>query len=473
LSLSIAGDKPREYCGVLAVYDPTGHAPQLAHRGLAALQHRGQEAAGLITVDAKGELHALRGRGLVRQVLPGERIAALSGTLALGHVRYSTVPEDHPENLQPLLGLTPYGALAIAHNGNLKNARALTESLTSSGAVLATTMDTELFLHLLARSGESTFAPALRRAAEAVVGAYCLALFHDGKLYGLRDPFGLRPLVLGQLPGTPSGWVIASESCALQTIGAKLIGEIARGELVEIGPRGVHRQQLLAPSPQPAPCVFELVYFARPDSVVFGQSVQKARLEMGRELARQDADLPTPDLVIPVPDSGVAAAVGYSHQSGIPFDMAILRSHFVGRSFLLPSQQERCQALASKLSVISESVTGKRVVLVDDSLVRGNTARLIVQRVRERGAKEVWLRLASPPIAWPCYLGIDMTTEEELLYRRCQVQAKQSSLSPTALELLRTQIGADSLRYLTMEGLRRASHNASFCFGCMTGEYPL
>jgi amidophosphoribosyltransferase len=458
---------------VLAIYDPTGHAPQLAHRGLAALQHRGQEAAGLITVDAKGELHALRGRGLVSQVLPVERIAALSGMLALGHVRYSTVPEDHPENLQPLLGLTPYGALAIAHNGNLKNARSLTESLTSAGAVLATTMDTELFLHLLARSGESTFVQALRRAAEAVIGAYSLALFSDGKLYGLRDPFGLRPLVLGQIPGSPSGWVIASESCALQAISAQLIGEIARGELVEIGPQGVHRQQLLPPSPQPAPCVFELVYFARPDSVVFGQSVQKARLEMGRELARQDADLPTPDLVIPVPDSGVAAAVGYSHQSGIPFDMAILRSHYVGRSFLLPSQQERCQALASKLSVISESVTGKRVVLVDDSLVRGNTARLIVQRVRERGAKEVWLRLASPPIAWPCYLGIDMTTEEELLYRRCQVQAEQSSLSPTALELLRIEIGADSLRYLTMEGLRRATHNSSFCFGCMNGEYPL
>lgn len=484
-------DKLREECGVIAVYRAAGGAASVAHRGLFALQHRGQESAGLASIDDSGDLHSLRNRGLVVTALPLERVAELPGRMAIGHVRYSTVTVDHAENIQPFLAISPFGRLGIAHNGNFKNADELTEMLREQGALLSTTMDTELFVHLLTRSGLRDFHAALRTAAQGVVGAYSLTLLCGQRLYGLRDAHGVRPLVLGALPDNDPGWIIASETAALKAVGATYLREIAPGELTEIGPHGVKSTQLLTPAPQPSPCVFELVYFARPDSEVFGQSAHAARVRMGAELARQDCDLPRPDVVVPVPDSGVPAAVGYARESGIPFDMAILRSHYVGRTFILPSQDARTHSIRLKLSVVAAAVAGKRVLLVDDSLVRGNTAQELVAMVREAGAREVWLRLASPPIVMPCYLGIDTPTREELLINQVRGQvpgqirgpgcgATQDDLmdapaasTDEAVDLVRRFVGADNLRYLSLDGLRRATLARPFCMACMDGKYPV
>lgn len=465
-----AADKPQEHCGVIAVFDPQGLAAQLVQRGLSALQHRGQEAAGLSLVHSDHTHQSLRGRGLVSQVLPVEKVANLSAQQAIGHVRYSTVAVDHPDNVQPISLATPYGSVALAHNGNLLQVPPLRAQLIAQGCTFATTMDSEVLLHLIAQRAEPDFVSALAQAARSVRGAYSLSLLCDDKIYGLRDPIGLRPLVLGAFP--TGGFAIASETCALTAMGARYIDEVLPGELVELRADGVHRTQLLTPSVTVAPCVFELIYFSRPDSVVFGQSAQQARLAMGQALAQQDEDLPPADLVIPVPDSGIAAAIGYARHSGIPFELALVRSHFVGRSFILPNQAERLSALERKLSVIEASVTKKRVVVVDDSLVRGNTARTIVKLLREGGAKEVWLRVASPPIAWPCDLGIDMATQEELLYRRADPDQAQPQHDDAALERVRRFIDADSLRYLSLAGLRRSVSHKSLCFGCMTGSYP-
>lgn len=472
-------DKLHEECGVIAVFRAAGNAAALAHRGLFALQHRGQEAAGLASVDEHGELHNLRNPGLVA-ALPMEGVAALPGRIAIGHVRYSTVTVDHAENIQPFLAHTPFGRLAIAHNGNFHNADALSDALRSDGALLSTTMDTELFVHLLSRSRKSDLHGALRAACDGVIGAYSLTLLCGQRLFALRDAHGIRPLVLGRLPDSDPGWVVASETCALKAVGASLIREVMPGELIELGSAEPKSTQILPASPQPAPCVFELVYFARPDSEVFGQSPHEARVRMGMELADQDRDLPRPDVVVPVPDSGVSAAVGYSRRSGIPFEMAILRSHYVGRTFILPSQDARTQMLRLKLSVVGAAVAGKRVLLVDDSLVRGNTARQIVAMVREAGAKEIWLRLASPPIVMPCFLGIDTPTQSELLLNRAFSPEDLAQLPPaarvqdaTALDWVRNFVGADNLRYLSQAGLRRATFDRPFCMGCMDGRYPV
>ncbi len=476
---TLHADKLHEECGVIAVYRASGNAAALAHRGLFALQHRGQEAAGLASIDEHGELHSLRSPGLVA-ALPLDGVSALPGSMAIGHVRYSTVTVDHAENIQPFLATTPLGRLAIAHNGNFKNADSLSADLRQDGALLSTTMDTELFVHLLTRSRKTDLHAALRIACDGVVGAYSLTLLCGQRLFSLRDAHGIRPLVIGRLPEPESGWVVASETCALRAIGASLVREVAPGELVELGPTGLSSTQLLPASVQPAPCVFELIYFARPDSEVFGQSPHEARVRMGMELAAQDRDLPLPDVVVPVPDSGVSAAVGYARGSGVPFEMAILRSHYVGRTFILPSQDARTQMLRMKLSVIAAAVAGKRVLLVDDSLVRGNTARQIVAMVREAGAKEIWLRLASPPIVMPCFLGIDTPTQSELLLNRAFAAERLANTLPAdrassaeAIEWVRHFVGADHLRYLSQDGLRRATFDRPFCMGCMDGKYPV
>ena len=454
----------KEFCGVIAIYLRSGAAAPLAHRGLFALQHRGQEAAGLVTVDEHDAVHQLRARGLVTEALPLPRLRDLPGRRAIGHVRYSTVAADRAENIQPFLAATPYGPMAIAHNGNLKNAPELTEELVREGAVLTTTMDTELMVHLVARSQARTLEEALQATARRVIGSYSLTFLCNGRVYGLRDPHGLRPLVLGELPGL--GWILASETCALEALGATYLRELNRGELVEICPDGVRSQQLLAPAPVASPCVFELVYFARPDSTVFGQNAHASRSRMGEELARQDVRLDGQraqvDLVVPVPDSGTAAAIGYARESGLPYDMAILRSHYFGRTFILPGKDERAHAVRLKLSVNRDAVRGKRVLLVDDSLVRGNTARQIVQMVREAGASWVALRVASPPLRWPCYLGIDTPDHDELVVNRLG-----------SVESVATYIGVDELRYLDEAGLRRATLEGSFCMACMNGNYPV
>lgn len=450
----------KELCGIVGVWRAGGQqAAPLAHRGLFALQHRGEEAAGIATWGGRGELSNLKGRGLVAECLPTYRVKDLPGDRAIGHVRYSTVEADRSENIQPFIAATPYGKLAIAHNGNLKNAHSLGRELEAAGALMSTTMDTELLVHLLARSGAPSFPEALRVAARQVVGAYSLTMLCDGKVYGLRDANGIRPLVLGKLK---DGWVIASESCALDAMGATFEREVGPGELVEIGPEGVRSQQLLKPA-RPASCVFELVYFARPNSRVFGQSVYAARTRMGAELAKQDArDRVKPDVIVPIPDSGNPAAIGYSRESGIPLEYGIIRSHYVGRTFILPDQDSRSHRLRLKLSVIPDVVAGKRVLLIDDSIVRGNTSRMIVAMVREAGAREVWLRVASPPIAWPCYLGIDTPTREELVINR------EGSVEGVARFL-----ACNDLRYLSIEALERAAGGGSHCMACMNGDYPV
>lgn len=449
----------RELCGIVAVWREGTAAAPLAHRGLFALQHRGEEAAGIATWGPKGELLHIKGRGLVVDALPTYRVKDLAGDRAIGHARYSTVEADRTENIQPFIASTPYGKLAIAHNGNIKNTAQLARDLESEGALMSTTMDTELMVHILARSHAPFFEDALKIVAKRAVGAYSLTMLRDGRVYGLRDANGIRPLVLGRLK---DGWALASESCALDAMGATFEREVKPGELVEIGAEGVRSTQLLAPA-RPSPCVFELVYFARPNSTVFGQSVYAARVRMGTELARQDAASDRrPDLIVPIPDSGNPSAIGYSRESGIPLEYGIVRSHYVGRTFILPDQDSRSHRLRLKLSVIPDVVAGKKVLLIDDSIVRGNTSRMIVQMVREAGAKEVWLRVASPPIAWPCYLGIDTPTREELVINR------QGSVEGVARVL-----GCDDLRYLSQDALRRAVGGGPHCFACMDGDYPV
>lgn len=449
-------DELREACGVVAVYHEAAAVP-LAHRALLELQHRGQEGAGIVSIDDAGTHHVAKGRGLIAEALPVHRIEGMPGDRAIGHCRYSTVGLD--ENIQPFLANTPYGRVAIAHNGNIKNADDLRDELEADGALVSTTLDTELLVHLIARSRAPDFAAALQHMAAAAVGAYSLTMFCDGRIYALRDPNGLRPLVLGEIKG---GWVIASETCALEVLRAADVRQIEPGELVTIGPEGVETRQLLKPAAL-APCVFELVYFARPNSTVFGQGVNEARTRMGEELARADAAAGfRADVVVPVPDSGVPAAIGYSRGSGLPYEKAILRSHYVGRTFILPDQDARTSQIELKLSVVRQAVAGKRVVLVDDSIVRGNTSMQIVKMIREAGASGVALRVASPPIAWPCFMGIDTPRREELAINR--------EGSPAGVA---AAIGVDDLAYLSAEALRRAAGGGEHCMACMTGEYPI
>ncbi len=446
-------------CGIVGVWRKGGVAPTL-HRALFALQHRGQEAAGIATLGEDGEILHQKGRGLVAEALPVYRIRAMPGVLGIAHNRYSTVSVDRSENIQPFVATTPFGRFAIAHNGNIKNADELRCQLEGKGSLLSTTLDTELLVHLIARSEASGFEEALKYMAKKALGAYSLAMIRGDKLYGLRDPHGLRPLVLGRLE---DGWILASETSALESVGARYEREVEPGELVTIGPRGVLSTRLLEPARR-APCVFELVYFARPDSEAFGQSVYEARTRMGEELALQDEREggERPDVVVPVPDSGVPAAIGYARRSGVPFEMAIVRSHYVGRTFILPDQDARTSGIRLKLSVIPEAVKGKRVLLVDDSIVRGNTSAQIVGMVRDAGAREVLLRVASPPLAWPCYLGIDTPDREELVINR--------EGSPEAVG---RKIGVDGLRYLTLDGLRASVGEKPHCYACMTGDYPV
>jgi amidophosphoribosyltransferase len=450
-------DKLREACGVVAVYTAGGAAP-IVHRALFELQHRGQEGAGIVSADPDGTLHVTKGQGLIADALPFRSIEEMPGHHAIGHTRYSTVDPD--QSIQPFVAGTPYGRLAIAHNGNIKNAPELRARLEAEGALLSTGLDTELLVHLIARSGAPDFPEALRRMAAKAIGAYSLVLLVGGRIFALRDPNGLRPLVVGQLK---DGWAIASETCALDVLHASSVREVEAGELVTIGPEGVDTIQLLEPA-TPAPCVFELVYFARPNSTVFGRSVNSARIRMGMELAAADEEegADAPDVVIPVPDSGVPAAIGYSRRSGVLYEKAILRSHYVGRTFILPDQDSRTSQIELKLSVIKSSVQGMRVMLVDDSIVRGNTSRQIVQMIRDAGAAGVSMRVASPPLAWPCYLGIDTPDRDELVINRA------GSVNRVA-----EMIGVDDLRYLSIEGLRRATGYQDHCMACMTGEYPV
>ncbi|MBZ5562241.1 MAG: amidophosphoribosyltransferase [Acidobacteriia bacterium] len=453
-SFSLPDDKFHDHCGVFAVY---GHpeASKLAYLGLYALQHRGQESAGIAVSDGEG-LTIRRGMGHVDEVFPAEVIKNLPGHLAIGHTRYSTAGDTDLKNAQPLMVSCHKGQVALAHNGNLVNATSIRRELESRGDIFQTTSDSEVILHFFARSRQTGFPEALAEALDRVTGAYSLVILFKDSVYGIRDARGFRPLSLGQLDGA---YVLASESCAFDLINAKFIRDIEPGEMVILDAKGITSLHYTPPA-QPAQCIFEHVYFSRPDSMVFGRSVQESREMLGRYLAREHPV--EADLVVPVPDSGVPAATGFAEESGIPMKIALIRNHYVGRTFIEPSQAIRDFGVKLKLNPVRSLLEGKRVVLVDDSIVRGTTSRKIVRIVREAGAREVHMRISCPPTLSPCFYGIDTPTKKELI------------AATHTVEEIRQFLGADTLGYLSLEGMRRAVGDVQghFCLACYTGNYP-
>jgi amidophosphoribosyltransferase len=449
-------DKLNENCGVIAVYCNNTSASKLVHRGLFALQHRGQEAVGIVSLDSIGNFHCVRKQGLASNISMND-VLTLDGLISIGHVRYSTIPNDQPDNIQPFITISPYGYLAISHNGNLKDIDILRNKLIENNVKFSTSMDTEVFAQLISNSNSDTFEDALISASNLISGSYSLTMICGQHLYALRDPYGIRPLVIGK---TNNGWVVASETCALKVLNAEYIREVEPGELISIKD-GILDSKLLLPAKRKSSCVFELVYFSRPDSITFGQCAHTARINMGKQLAIEDASMKA-DLVVPVPDSGVPAAIGYSRQNGIPFENAIVRSHYAGRTFILPDQDSRTNAVYMKLSVIEEAVRNKSIVLIDDSIVRGNTSKIIVDMLRKAGASKIFVRVASPPIKYPCFLGIDIPDKNEMIINQ------MNSISEVC-----KFIGANDLLYLSIDGLRKATMNKQFCLGCMDGDYPI
>jgi len=447
---------PKHYCGVFGVY---GHpnAAELTYYGLYALQHRGQESAGIVTSDGK-QFHAHRGMGLVSQIFNGQILHELTGQIALGHTRYSTTGSSHLRNAQPLTVDCARGQIAIAHNGNLTNAASLREELEGRGSIFQTTVDSEIILHLMAQPDENGSRSSLVRTVRRIEGAYSLAIMTEKELIGVRDPHGFRPLCIGRLG---EAWVLASETCALDLIHAKFVRDVAPGEIVVIGQNGLSSIQAFPDHQRRAFCIFEYVYFARPDSTIAGRNVYKARVEMGRELAREFPI--AADVVVPVPDSGNCAALGYSLESGIAFEMAFVRNHYVGRSFLQPSQLIRDFDVRVKLNLITELVKGKRVIVVDDSIVRGTTSKARVNNLKEAGAKEVHVMVSCPPHMNPCVYGIDFPDRNKLM------------AANHSLEEIRRYLNADSLHYLSQEGMVRATGlpASSFCMACYDGRYPV
>ena len=450
-------DKPREACGIFGVCVPGQDVARLAYYGLYALQHRGQESAGIAVADGRGVmLH--KGMGLVAEVFSDERLTALKGFLAIGHVRYSTTGASHPVNAQPLVFHCGRGMLGLAHNGNLSNGFTLRRELLDSGAVFQTTTDSEVLINLIARlNGDRNLPAAIKRCMAKVEGAYSLILLTEESIYVVRDPYGFRPLCIGELGG---GWVVASESCALDGVGARFVRDVTPGEILEVSPAGL-RTHAVETVPRRAHCVFEYIYFARPDSTLDGFNVGRVRREMGRQLAREFC--PPVDIVVPVPDSGTAAARGYAEESGLVFEEGLMKNRYVGRTFIQPLQQMRDTGVRIKLNPVREAVAGKKVLLVDDSLVRGTTSGKIVRMLREAGAAEVYYCLSSPPIIRSCYYGIDTTNEAELV-------AAHKSVAE-----IRQHIGADGLHYLSLEGLLRVFGDKAqdLCVACFTGEYPV
>lgn len=445
-------DHFHDQCGVVGIF---GHpeAAKLAYLGLYALQHRGQESAGIVASDGR-QLRMVKGMGLVQEVFTPEALERLVGVAAIGHTRYSTAGDSSALNAQPILIDCGKGQLAIAHNGNLTSAREWRRRLEHRGSIFQTTSDTEVILHLLARSGHRSLATSLAEALNQVEGAYSLVLLSAEELLAARDPRGFRPLNLGRLGET---WLVASETCAFDLLDARYVRQIEPGEMVRISAAGVETIHF-APEKPHQYCIFEHVYFSRPDSIVFDQPVSRSREWLGRLLAREH---PAPaDIVVPVPDSGVPAAIGYALESGLPFQMALIRNHYVGRTFIEPEQAIRDFGVKLKLNPVRELLDGRRVVLIDDSIVRGTTSRKIVRMVREAGASQVHVRISCPPIISPCYYGIDTPTREELIAARHTV------------EEICQFIGADSLGYLSLESLHRAVGGEGYCTACYTGRYP-
>jgi amidophosphoribosyltransferase len=447
-------DHFRDHCGVFGVF---GHpeAAKLTYLGLYGLQHRGQESAGIASTDG-ADVHLHRSLGHVQEIFTPEVIAHLPGSAAIGHTRYSTAGDTTLMNAQPILIDCNKGKLALGHNGNLTNALELRRRLEHRGSIFQTTSDTEVIVHLVARSAARNLPGALADALNQVEGAYSLLVLTRDEMYAIRDPRGFRPLVLGRFDGA---WIASSETCAFDLIDAEYVREIEPGEMVRISRSGIESIRFATEKPHQY-CIFEHVYFSRPDSLVFGRPVNESRERLGRLLAREHPV--QADIVAPVPDSGVPAAVGYALESGIPFRMALIRNHYVGRTFIEPEQSIRDFGVKLKLNPVRRMLEGQRVVLVDDSIVRGTTSRKIVRLVRDAGATEVHVRISCPPTISPCYYGIDTPRRDEL------IAAQQS------VEEIRKFLGADSLGYLSFESLRAAVGDADgkFCTACYTGNYP-
>ena len=460
LDKDLNGDTLREECGVFGIF---GHpdAAAITALGLHALQHRGQEAAGIVTYDGH-RFHSERRLGLVGDTFSrAEVIERLPGNMAVGHVRYSTTGGTILRNVQPLFAELNAGGFAVGHNGNLTNGLTLRRELVRHGAMMQSTTDTEVILHLVAQSKRGRFIERYIEALRAIEGAYALVSLTNKKLIGARDPLGIRPLVLGELDNCP---ILASETCALDIIGAKYVRDIEPGEVIVFDEKGTEIHKPFPPQP-PRPCIFEYIYFSRPDSIVGGRSVYEVRKAFGAQLAREShVDV---DVIVPVPDSGVPAAVGYSQHSGVPFELGIIRNHYVGRTFIQPTQSVRELGVRMKHAPNRAAIEGKRIILIDDSLVRGTTSKKIVRMMRDAGAKEVHFRLASPPIINPDYYGIDLPDRGGLL------------AATHTLEEMRDIIGADSLAFLSIDGMYRAMGfaerdpaNPKFADHCFTGAYP-
>jgi len=452
----ITPDKFHDECAVFGIF---GHeeAANLTYLGLYALQHRGQEASGIVSGDGE-QFYIQKGMGLVADIYNKTTLEKLPGRMAIGHNRYSTAGGNDLKNVQPFNVNFAFGNLALAHNGNLINAQVLRNELEAYGAIFQSTSDTEVIIHLIAHSRASTFLARVMDALNQVRGAFSLVLMTDNGLIAVRDPHGLRPLCLGRVRG---GWVVASETCAFDLLDAEYIREIEPGELVVLSDQGIDSHRPF-PKVDPAMCVFEYVYFARPDSRIFGaNAVYSTRKALGRRLAQES--WVEADIVIPVPDSGVPAALGYSEGGGIPFETGLIRNHYVGRTFIEPEQSIRHFGVKVKLNAVPEVLAGKRVVVVDDSLVRGTTSRKIVKMLRNAGAKEVHMRISSPPIISPCFYGIDTPTKKELI------------ASNHSTEEIRKYITADSLAYLSLDGMLQSAPGvpAQYCNACFTEKYPI
>jgi amidophosphoribosyltransferase len=452
------GDSLRHHCGVVGISSlEEVNIPELLFYGLFSLQHRGQESAGL-AYQRHGAIKSYRSVGMVTNALSHYLKESHPSRLGIGHVRYSTHGTNKLENAQPIVVSCNKGEISLAHNGNISNSEEVQKRLVEEGSIFQSTSDTELLLHLIAKSRQPNFHDALIECLGIIEGAYCFLMMHDNKLYAMRDPYGFRPLVIGTRPGQV---LVASETCALEMFEARDIREVAPGELLIIDGTTVTSEKLPLPSPHTrAHCIFELIYFARPDSEVFGQSVHMARRRMGEMLARTEAV--KADIVIAVPDSGNSAALGYSAASGIPLEQGLTRNHYMGRTFIQPTPAMREFGVRMKLHPVREAINGKRVIVIDDSLVRGTTSRQIVKLLREAGAREVHMRLCSPPLRFPCFFGIDIPTSQELISNR---------LDPDGIS---REIEADSVRFLSVESLRECIPGpGNYCYACFTGGYPI
>lgn len=451
-------DKMEEECGVFGIYnsEPVENIAYLTYCGLFALQHRGQESAG-ITVANHGHLETVKGMGLVSEVFDLDVLNKKIGNASIGHVRYSTTGSSNIANAQPLFAQSILGAIALAHNGNLINAQRLRHQLELDGTIFQSSTDSEVILNLIAKRARLGLQEAIHDTCGTIRGGYALVMTVGNKLVAVRDPLGIRPLCLGKIRGTET-YVVASESCALDIVGAELIRDVAAGEMIVIDESGLQSSYYIQ-GQQKASCSFEYIYFARPDSVLDKLDVYHVREMAGRYLARQS--LVVADVVIGVPDSGIVAAIGYAEECGIPYSMGLVRSKYMGRSFILPSQSLREQAVKLKLNPMRQVIKGKKIILVDDSLVRGTTAKKLISLMRDAGALEVHFRLASPMVKSECYFGVDISSKEELIASRMTV------------EQICKEIGADSLDFLSIENQRTILGHNDFCEGCFTEKYPL